>query len=48
MGYTWDELMSEKVPRTMYSFEQMKVEGEKKKERREEMEQDLQNVQNKV
>lgn len=38
MGYTWDDLMREKVPRTLYSFEKLGEEGEKKKERQQEIE----------
>jgi len=30
--------MNEKLPRTLYTFEQLRIEGEKKRERREEME----------
>lgn len=40
--------MQEKVPQTMYSFEQLKTEGRKKKERREEMEKDIENAKSKT
>jgi len=38
MGYTWSDVMSEKVPQTLYSFERLREESEKKKERRQELE----------
>ena len=48
MGYTWEELMNEKVPQTMYSFEQLEIEGKKKKERRENLEKEQDKVKSKV
>jgi len=46
MGYTWEEVMDEKVPQTLYSFEQLRIEGEKKKERREEMDAEAEQAKN--
>lgn len=38
LGYTWEEVMREKVPQTMYSFQKLREEAKKRKERREEVE----------
>ena len=38
--------MQENVPQTMYTFEQMRIEGEKKKEREEEMEEQVEQAKN--
>ena len=46
MGYTWDEVMDEKLPRTLYTFERLQIEGEKKRERRKEMEQEAEQAKN--
>lgn len=46
MGYTWDEVMQEKVPQTLYSFEQLREEGEERRERREEIEAEVEDAQN--
>jgi hypothetical protein len=36
-GYTWEQVMSEKLPRTLYSLEQLQEEAEKKKKKQEKM-----------
>lgn len=46
MGYTWKQVMAENVPQSLYSFERLQIEGEKKKERREEMEEDVEQAKN--
>jgi len=38
--------MEEKVPQTMYTFEQMRIEGEKRREQKEEMEKEVENAKN--
>jgi hypothetical protein len=38
LDYTWQEVMVEKVPQTMFSFQQLRVEGEEIEERQDEME----------
>jgi len=36
-GYTWDDVMSEKLPRTLYSLEKLNEEAEQKQERQKKM-----------
>lgn len=38
MGYTWSDVMSEKVPQSLYSFERLREEGEERRERRKDVE----------
>jgi len=37
MGYTWSDVMEERLPRTLYSLEQLSEEAERKKKQREDM-----------
>lgn len=48
MDYTWDEVMDEKVPQTMYTFERLREEGEERKERMQEMEDQREEVRSKT
>jgi hypothetical protein len=34
MGYTWEEVLSESLPRTLYSLERLQEEAERKQEQK--------------
>jgi len=36
-GYTWDDVMNEYLPRTLYSLEKLNEEAEKKQKQQEKM-----------
>ena len=38
MDYTWEEVLNEKLPQTLYSLEKLEEEAKRKKERQEEAE----------
>jgi len=38
MGYTWEQVLEEDLPKTLYSLEKLQEEAEKKKEQQEKME----------
>jgi len=38
MGYTWDEVLEEDLPKTLYSLEKLQEEAEKKRKERKNME----------
>jgi len=48
MDYTWDDLMQEDVCKTMYTFEELEREGQKKKERREEIQDEVDDAKSQV
>lgn len=48
MDYTWQDVMDENVPQTMYTFERLREEGEERKERMQEMEEEKEDVKSKT
>lgn len=48
LGYTWEQVLDELAPRTFFTLDQLETEAEKRRERKEEMEEDQKSVERRM